>query len=129
MRSSGKAMLIAQAADAKQARDMSLLDLRGLTLVTDYFLIATGGSGTHIRAIVDHIRETMKKNGAGGIRLEGYDDGHWVLMDYGDVVVHIMDAPTREYFRLEERWSDAKTVALNFPATVSAHTGVDRESR
>ena len=128
MRSSEKAKLIAQAADAKQAREMSLLDLRGLTLVTDYFFIATGGSATHIRAIVDHIRETMKKNGSGGIRLEGYDEANWVLMDYGDVVVHIMDTATREYFRLEERWADAKSVALNLPASVSIGAGDQHES-
>src|SRR5437660_12747412 len=83
MTSEEKAQLIVRAADAKQARDMLLLDLRGLTVMTDYFFICSGTSSTHIRTITDGIVETMKKAGMGGIRVEGYDGAVWVLMDYG----------------------------------------------
>src|SRR5439155_11337544 len=92
MTSEEKAQLVVQAADAKKARDMTLLDLRGLTLMTDYFFICSGTSSTHIRTIVDSVVENMKKAGSGGIRVEGYDAAVWALMDYGDVVAHVMSA-------------------------------------
>jgi ribosome-associated protein len=122
MTSEEKAQLIVQAADEKQARDMTLLDLRGLTLMTDYFFICCGTSSTQIRTIVDSVMETMKHAGMGGIRTEGYDAAQWVLMDYGDVVVHVMEREQRDYFRLEEFWKDAKEVPveplLEVPLTV-----------
>ncbi len=107
-----KALLVVRAADAKQAKDMMLLDLRGLTLMTDYFFICSGTSSTHIRTIVDEVVESMKKAGSGGIRVEGYDAAVWALMDYGDVVAHVMSADQREYYNLESFWSQAKRVQI-----------------
>jgi ribosome-associated protein len=115
MTSEEKAQLIIEAADAKMARDMVLLDLRGLTLMTDYFFICTGTSSTQIRTITDSVVETMKHEGMGGIRVEGYDAALWVLMDYGDVVVHVMAQEQREYYDLETFWKDAPRVPLNLP--------------
>lgn len=112
MTSEEKALLVARAADNKQARDMVLLDLQGLTLMTDYFFICCGTSTTHIRTISDSVIETMKHAGMGGIRVEGYDAATWVLMDYGDVVVHVMDAERREYYALESFWGEAAKVPL-----------------
>jgi ribosome-associated protein len=112
MTSDEKARLAVQAADAKQARDMVLLDLRGLSLMTDYFLICSGNSSTHIRTIVDAVVEAMKRAGMGGIRVEGYDAALWVLMDYGDVVIHVMAQDQREYYDLEAFWKDAPRVPL-----------------
>jgi len=112
MTSEEKAELIVRTADDRQARDMALLDLRGQTLMTDYFFICSGTSSTHIRTIVDKINEAMKHAGMGGIRVEGYDAAQWVLMDYGDVVVHVMAPEQREYYSLEEFWADAKRVPL-----------------
>ena len=100
MTSEEKAPTIVEAADAKQAREMLLLDLRGLTQMTDYFFICSGTSSTHIRTIADSIKETMKHAGMGGIRVEGYDAAVWVLCDYGDVVAHIMAPEQREYYKL-----------------------------
>jgi len=91
---------------------MMLLDLRGLTLMTDYFFICSGTSSTHIRTIVDEVVESMKKAGSGGIRVEGYDAAVWALMDYGDVVAHVMSADQREYYNLESFWSQAKRVQI-----------------
>lgn len=110
-----KAQLIVEAADGKIARDMTLLDLRGLTLMTDYFFICCGTSTTHIRTICDAIKEEMKHAGYGGMRIEGFDAAIWILMDYGDVVVHIMDPEQREYYDIEAFWEDAKRVELNLP--------------
>lgn len=108
-----KAGLAARALDAKKAREMVLLDLRGLTLMTDYFIICCGTSTTHVRTLADSVTEVMKKQGMGGIRVEGYDSAQWVLMDYGDVVVHVMDPEKREYYGLETFWSDAPHVTLD----------------
>lgn len=116
MTSEEKAQLVVLAADAKKARDMTLLDLRGLTLMTDYFFICSGTSSTHIRTIVDGIVEAMKRAGMGGIRVEGYEAAQWVLMDYGDVVAHVMAAEQREYYDLEAFWKDAPRVPLELPA-------------
>jgi ribosome-associated protein len=116
MTSEEKARLVVQAADAKQARDMVVLDLRGLTLMTDYFFICTGTSSIHIRTIVDNILETMKRAGLGGIRVEGYDAASWVLMDYGDVVAHVMAPEQREYYGLEIFWKEAPRIPLDIPA-------------
>ena len=112
MTSEEKAQLIVRAADAKQARDMVLLDLRGLTLMTDYFFICCGTSSTHIRTIVDNVTETAKKAGLGGIRVEGYEAAVWALMDYGDVVTHVMAPEQREYYGIESFWKDAKVVPI-----------------
>jgi ribosome-associated protein len=102
-----KLNLAVTAADAKQARDLTILDLRGRTLVTDYFVICCGTSTTHIRTLSDAVVEAMKRAGMGGIRVEGYEGARWVLMDYGDVVVHVMDAEQREYYQLESYWQGA----------------------
>jgi ribosome-associated protein len=116
MTSEEKVQLIVTAADAKQARDMLLLDLRGLTLMTDYFLICSGTSSTQVRSITDSVVETMKRSGFGGIRVEGYEAAVWVLMDYGDVVVHVMSPDQREYYGLESFWQDAARIPLELAA-------------
>lgn len=112
MTSEEKVELIVRTADDRKARDMTLLDLRGLTLMTDYFFICCGTSSTHIRTIADRIRENMNHAGVGGIRVEGYDAAQWILMDYGDVVVHIMSPEQREYYDLEAFWKDAARVPI-----------------
>ena len=116
-----KARIIAEAADAKQAREMVLLNLDGLTVMTDYFFICSGTSSTHIRTIADNITEAMKNAGMGGIRIEGYESAQWVLMDYGDVVVHIMAPEQREYYGLEKFWNEAKHVPLDSQEPVLEH--------
>lgn len=107
-----KVRTLVQAADAKQAREMLLLDLRGRTLMTDYVFICTGTSMVHIRTISDHIVETMKHAGAGGIRVEGYEAGRWMLLDYQDVVVHVMAPAERDYYDLEGLWEEAPRIPI-----------------
>lgn len=108
-----KLRVVVGAADAKRAREIAVLDLRGLTLMTDYFIICSGTSTTHIRTISDSVVETMKRSGSGGIRVEGYEGAAWVLMDYGDVVVHVMAPEQREYYALETFWTDAPRVPID----------------
>ena len=124
MTSEEKLELTVQAADSKSARDMVLLDLRGLTLMTDYFFICSGTSSTHIRTITDAIVESMKRAGMGGIRVEGYEAALWVLMDYGDVVAHVMNAEQREYYDLESFWKDAPRLTLSIGAS-AAESGAE----
>ena len=120
MTSEDKTRLVVSAADDKKARDMVLLDLRGLTVMTDYFFICSVTSSTHIRTITDSIVENAKRAGLGGIRVEGYDSAAWVLMDYGDVVAHVMAPDQRMYYDLEAFWKDAKQVPIDemIPAAV-----------
>ena len=106
MDSRGKALLAADAADAKLAGDVIVLDLQEHTPVTDYFVIASGTTRVQIRAITDAIEEAMKDAGVPKPRAEGRDDGRWVLLDFGDVVVHVMNPREREYYNLERLWGD-----------------------
>ena len=109
---------------AAEARgtDVKILDLRAITPVFDYFVIATGTSRRQIHAMADEIEKVVKaelhdkRRGA-----EGYEEGRWIVLDYGDVVVHLFDAEAREYWDLEHLWEDAKSVAP--PAVGAAKHG------
>jgi ribosome-associated protein len=98
------------AAESKQARDITLLDVRDVTSFSDYFLICTGGNTRQIQAIADEIEQQLKKLGEYPISIEGYSNAEWVLVDYGDFVVHIFSQKAREYYDLERLWRDAKHV-------------------
>ncbi|RLT15085.1 MAG: ribosome silencing factor [Planctomycetota bacterium] len=93
--------------------NVHLLDLRGLTQLFDYFVIVTGTSRRQLHAISDEIASVLKKDMHDVRRgIEGYEDGRWIVLDYGDVVVHLFDADSRDYWDLEQLWSDARMVAL-----------------
>lgn len=97
----------------KKATDLILLDVTVPVVIADYFLIATGQNKRQIQAIVDETKRRMRAAGLaheGHTHVEGYDEGHWVLMDFGDVVVHLFDPPTRAYYELERVWADAPRV-------------------
>jgi ribosome-associated protein len=108
--SQAKALRIAEVAEAKRAEDVVVLDLRGQTLVTDYFVICTGTSRVQIRAIAEAIAEELERQRVRGAR-EGDEAAQWVLMDCGDVVVHVFGPEARAFYRLERLWSDATVVA------------------
>lgn len=108
-----KALRAADAAESKRAEDVVVLDLRDQTLVTDYFVICTGGSRVQIRAIVDAVGEALADSdgraGARAIR-EGDAAAQWVLLDFGDVVVHVFGPEARAFYRLERLWGNAPAV-------------------
>jgi len=104
------------AADEKKARDVRILDIRAISVVADYFVICTGNSGTHVRAIVDHVEEELAKKGYRAHHVEGYRGGRWVLLDFGDVVIHVMQEEERTFYNLERLWGDAVEVAIETPA-------------
>lgn len=95
----------------KKASDIVLLDLRGLTLIADYFVICSGASERQIKAITDDVEERLKsEDHIRPLHVEGTNDSGWVLMDYGGVIVHVFSPQERDYYRIERIWSDAPVV-------------------
>jgi ribosome-associated protein len=107
-----KAFAIASANIAAERRcsDIVVLDLRGKSPATDYFVIATGTSDRQMRTVADEITQQAKDMGLERFGIAGYEHGRWILLDFIDVVVHIFDAEYREYYALELLWGDAKKV-------------------
>lgn len=98
--------------DSKKAIDISLIETKELTIVSEYFIIANGTSNTHVRSLADEIDEEMKKLGVEPDHVEGRATG-WILLDYGCVLVHIFDPQSREYYNLERLWGDAAKVDIS----------------
>jgi len=102
-----KSFLCLKAAIEKKARDPVLLEMRGITSYTDYFLLCSGKSDRQVQAIAQGIEEALKKKGIRPLGQEGSAEGKWILMDYEDVVVHIFLEPVRRFYDLEGLWLDA----------------------
>ena len=103
-----KSRVIQAAADEKKARDIVQMDMVGLMSTNDYFIICSANTATQVRAIADNIEEKMEEAGVNFLHKEGYREGEWVLLDYGDTVAHIFQQDAREYYALERLWGDAK---------------------
>jgi len=99
-----------KAAISKKAMNISLLDLRGFSNFTDYFLIMSGSSDRHTQAIAQEILTKMKEHGYSPIGIEGFNQGHWILLDYGDLVIHIFFEPIRAYYDLEGLWIEVPRI-------------------
>ncbi|ADY56738.1 iojap-like protein [Syntrophobotulus glycolicus DSM 8271] len=96
----------------KKGHDIVVLDLRGISAVTDYFIIVTGNTPIQTKAITEHLQEKFKEEQIPVLRVEGLSDGRWVLMDCGDLVIHIMIPEAREFYSLERLWGDAQEINL-----------------
>jgi ribosome-associated protein len=107
-----KVRLAARAALDRKALDLVVLDVQGLSSVTDYFLVCSGRSTTHLRSIADAIREAMKAAEVRVLHVEGAPESGWMLLDYGDVLVHVFLEETRVYYALERLWGDAPSVPM-----------------
>ncbi|MFQ5947663.1 MAG: ribosome silencing factor [Acidimicrobiia bacterium] len=107
------------AIDAKKGLDVVLLDVSRLLVITDVFVIAAGTSRRHVLALAEEVEERLQAEDRGPLRREGIEDAGWVLLDYGDVVVHLFDEETRRYYELERLWGDAPRLAFQ-PATARA---------
>jgi len=94
----------------KKASDVLLLDIQDLTTIADYFVICNGNNSRQIAAIAEAIEDELKKQGARLLNREGVAETGWLILDYGDIIVHIFGPKEREYYRLERLWSEAKTV-------------------
>lgn len=113
------ALLCREFADNKKAEDIVILDVRKLSSVTDFFVIASGTSEPHLRAIVDEITDQLREeHDLRPLRTDGSIHGAWVVMDFFDVIVHVMRADVRERYDLESLWGDAKRVKAKRKASV-----------
>lgn len=101
-----------RAAEDKKAADIKVLDLRPVTTFTDFFVIATGGNQRQAQAICDEVERAMRERGERSTAVEGYENAEWILMDFGDLVVHIFSPQARSYYELERLWRDAPEVAV-----------------
>jgi ribosome-associated protein len=101
---------IVELAEDKKAADIVLLDLTGLTTVADYFVIASGGSERQLEAIADGILSGMRDERVHAYGREGTAASHWILVDFGSVVVHVFTPPERDYYQLERHWAEARTI-------------------
>lgn len=104
--------LVLNALASKKARDLAVLDLHGLTIIADYFIIATATSPVNSRALVDAVLDAARDAGIKGLQPEGLGDSSWVLIDLGDVVVHVFDEEHRSFYQLERLWGDAPRVPI-----------------
>jgi len=95
----------------RKAVDALVLDLRGLSGATDYFIIVSGTSDTHVRGMAEHLLEALNPRGVRPHHVEGLAQGRWVLLDYVDFVVHVFHPELREFYQLERLWADAPVVA------------------
>jgi len=102
------ALAAAQVADGRHCSDIVVLDLKGKSPATDYFVIATGTSDRQMRTVADEICEAAKKEGLQRFGRAGYEQARWILLDFIDVVIHIFDSEYRDYYDLELLWGDAK---------------------
>ena len=110
MESRELAIRLARALDAKKAFNIHILEVENLTTVTEYFVIATGNSTTHVGALVDEAEFQLGREGVQVLRTEGHDGKRWVLLDYGSVIVHVFTQEAHDYYDLEHLWADAKPV-------------------
>lgn len=101
---------IVELAEDKKAADIVLLDLTGLTTMADYFVIASGGSERQLDAIAEGVVSGMRDEKVHAFGREGTAASHWVLVDFGSVIVHVFTPPERDYYQLERHWSEAKTI-------------------
>jgi len=100
----------AQIADQKMARDIVILEVGELLRLTDCFVIATGENAIQLRAIADDIDRQLRRRGVANKSITGYEDAHWILMDFIDIVVHLFQPETRKYYDLELLWGDAPRI-------------------
>lgn len=137
MTSEEKRDAIVAAAEDKKANYVTVIDLRGKTIITDFFVICSGTSNIHIRSIADGVMESLEKQGVRQNRMEGYSEATWIILDYGDSIVHVMAEDQRGYYSLEKLWGAQRPARDEDPmeammdedddARTDAHAGATSE--
>ncbi len=112
MDSNEKVSVMVAAADSIRAEEIVVLDLRELTTITDYFMVCTGNSSIQIRSIAEKIEEKLRDLGLRKLHSEGFQEATWILLDYSDVIVHVMSAEKRDFYQLEARWAEAPRIEV-----------------
>ena len=113
LKSKDLAIQAAKAALEKKALDVIILDLSGLTVIADYFVICSGESTTQVKAVAEFIEQEFAQKRIRPLGIEGAAHSHWILLDYGDVIIHVFEKETRAYYNLEKLWMDAKVVEID----------------
>lgn len=103
---------IVEAIEEKKALDISIIDIHNITEIADYFVICSGTSTTHIKAIADEIDFKLGEIGLQSYHKEGYDTARWILLDYADVVIHVFHQEDRNFYNLERLWSDGEMTSI-----------------
>ena len=105
--------LAIQALEDKKAEDIRIIDISQVSILADYFIIASGTNRSQIQAMTDNVSEVLGRSGTALRQVEGYDTANWILMDFGDIIVHIFDKENRLFYNLERIWQDGKQVELS----------------
>jgi len=117
----GKKKLVISALEDIKARDIQAIDVRRLTSIFDWIIVASADSARQTKALARHVRDRLKESGSAIVGTEGEDSGEWILVDAGDVVAHVMQPAVREYYNLEELWSEGRfDKVVNSSAPVAA---------
>ncbi len=112
MNSAEKLKFMAKVLDEKKAQDIVAIKINNLTIVTDYFLIASGTSTTHVKALADELELKLKEKEISPLRVEGYNSSAWILLDYGEILVHLFISDVRDFYGLERLWVDGTRIEL-----------------
>ncbi len=112
MQAKEMAKIVYHALDEKKGEDIRIIDIAGVSVLADYFIIANGTSESQVQAMVDNVEEEMHKAGYTLKQREGYGSGNWVLLDFGDVIVHVFDKENRLFYDLERIWRDGKNIEI-----------------
>jgi ribosome-associated protein len=106
-------MIAARAASEKKATDIAILDLRQVASFTEYFVLCTGANARQVTAIADSVEEQLRGVGKRPLHTEGYSSAEWILLDYGDFIVHIFSSASRQFYDLERLWRDAGRIEVD----------------
>lgn len=106
------AEMVISALEDKKAADIRIIDISSISILADYFIITNGTNRNQVQALIDNVEEVMGKAGYEPKQIEGYQSGNWILMDYGDIIVHVFDQENRLFYNLERIWCDGKEISL-----------------
>lgn len=104
---------IVNSLDSKKAQDIKVIKVRDLTIIADYFVIASGTSSTQTRALADEVEYQLKENGISPSQVQGNNGSNWIILDYCDIIVHVFSQETREFYSLERLWRDGEEVDIS----------------
>jgi len=113
MTSKEMAKLAYLALEDKKAEDITIIDISGVSVLADYFIIANGTNSNQVTAMADNVDESLHKAGHPVKQVEGYTEGNWVLLDYGDIIVHVFDRENRLFYDLERIWRDGNRITVD----------------
>ena len=107
------AQIACKAIDDKKGQDIKIIDIHNVSVIADYFVIASGTNSNQVQAIVDNVEEQLGRAGFEAKQIEGNRNSSWILMDYGDVIVHVFDEENRLFYDLERIWRDGKVLEMD----------------